>query len=72
MSDLNTRLRSAVDRQRWRARGSSFAAKLKATQAVWFPPETAKTATKTGKKAAKKTTRTTKKAGRKATRASGG
>jgi hypothetical protein len=62
MSDLNTRLKSVADRQQWRARGASFVAKLKATQAVWFPPGPAST----GKKAARKTARTTKKATRKA------
>lgn len=67
MSDLNTRLKSVVDRQRWRARGSAFVAKLEATRAVWFPPQSAKSATRTGKKAAKRTTGTAKKTARRTT-----
>ena len=58
-----------TDREKWAARGASFVTKVKATKAVWFPPEpvgtskkAASTAKKTGTKtAAKKTTAAAKK-----------
>ena len=61
--DINSRVKSVTDREKWAARGATFVTKAKATKAVWFPPkpvETSKkaasTAKKTTKRAAKKTT----------------
>ena len=61
--DINSRVKSVTDREKWSARGATFVTKAKATKAVWFPPkpvETSKkaasTAKKTTKRAAKKTT----------------
>jgi hypothetical protein len=66
--DINSRLKGVTDREKWAARGASFVAKLKATKAVWFPPEpvgtskkAASTAKKTTKRAAKRTTGAAKK-----------
>ena len=39
MIPLKNQLESVTDRQMWAARGASFMAKLKATKAVWFPPQ---------------------------------
>jgi hypothetical protein len=67
--DLNTQLRELGDRAAWAQRGASFMTKLRATKAVWFPPQPAKTGRKAAatvekgtKRSAKKTTRTAKKA----------
>ena len=72
MNDIRSRLsgaagsltNGATDRAAWKARGASFVTKLKATQAIWFPPKAeeapakaASTARKTTKKAAKRTTK---------------
>jgi uncharacterized protein YjbJ (UPF0337 family) len=51
--EIKSRWSSATDREKWAARGASFAAKAKATKAVWFPPEPVET----GKKATKRATR---------------
>ena len=76
MSEINSRWQDVTDRAKWAARGASFAAKVKATKQVWFPPgpvetgektaSTGKRATKTAKTATKKATKT---ATKKATRA---
>ena len=66
--DINNRLKGVTDREKWAERGASFVAKVKATKAVWFPPEpvgtskkAASTAKKTTKRAAKRTTGAAKK-----------
>jgi K+-sensing histidine kinase KdpD len=59
--DINSRLKSVTDREKWAARGASFVAKLKATKVVWFPPEPAKAGKKTAAAAKKSTKRVTKK-----------
>jgi DNA-binding protein HU-beta len=71
MIDVSSRLKDVTDRGKWSARGASFMTKLKATKAVWFPPEPvdsgakgASTAKKATTKAAKKSAGTTKKAGK--------
>ena len=61
MIDVKGRWQSVTDREKWAARGASFVAKTKATKAVWFPPEPAKTAGKAASAAKKTTTRTAKK-----------
>ncbi len=68
MSDLKSRWNSVSDKKKWAARGGSFVVKVKATKAVWFPPEpvgtskkAASTAKKTTKRAAKRTTGAAKK-----------
>jgi hypothetical protein len=72
MIEIKSRWKNATDRGKWAARGGSFVAKVKATKAVWFPPEpvetgrsTASTATKASRKTAgaatRKTTGATKK-----------
>jgi hypothetical protein len=68
MIDIKTHWQSATDRGKWSARGAAFVTKVKATKAVWFPPQPAKTGTKavsaakrTTKSAAKKTTSGAKK-----------
>ncbi len=58
MIEIKRRLESVADKKKWAARGASFVAKAKATQAVWFPPKPAKT----GKKAASSTKKATKRA----------
>jgi hypothetical protein len=63
MMQLESRLKSVADREKWAARGASVAAKLKATKAVWFPP----TPAKAGKKTAASARKTTKKAAKKGT-----
>jgi hypothetical protein len=74
MIGIKSRLEGVADKQKWRARGASFMAKVKATEAVWFPPKPAETgkkaastAKKTAKKATKKTSKKTTAAARKAT-----
>ena len=62
MNQIKDRWTSATDRGRWAARGSTFAAKLKATKAVWFPPkpvETGAKAASAAKDGAKNTTKKT-------------
>ena len=61
MAQIQSRLKSVADRQRWAARGATFVAKAKATKVVWFPPkpvdtgvEAASTAKKATHGAAKK------------------
>lgn len=54
MIDIKSAVKDVSDKKRWTERRASFVAKVKATQAVWFPPKPAAT----GKKA----TRTVKKA----------
>jgi len=79
MIGIRNGLGSVTDRKQWGARGASFVAKVKATKAVWFPPEpvetgkkVAATAQKTAQKTAKKTTGTAKKATGSATKKSTG
>ena len=63
MTDLKSTWKSVTDREHWAARGATFVAKVKATKAVWFPPQPAET----GKKAASGARKTTKRAGKKTT-----
>ena len=63
MTDLKSAWKSVTDREHWAARGATFVAKVKATKAVWFPPQPAET----GKKAASGARKTTKRASKKAT-----
>ena len=74
MFEMKSRLKSVTDREEWAAHGASFVAKVKATKAVWFPPqpvETGKKAVSTARKATtgatKKSTGATKKTTKKAT-----
>ena len=74
MIELKSGLKSVTDKEQWAERGASFVAKVKATKAVWFPPEPAKTgkqvastAKKTAKKTAKRTTKKSTAAARKST-----
>jgi len=67
MFEFKSRLRSLTDRERWRARAAGFTTKVKATQAVWFPPEPAQAP----RKAAKAAGRTTKKSAASAARRGG-
>jgi hypothetical protein len=66
MIELKSGLQSITDKGQWASRGASFVTKVKATKAVWFPPEpsgeqVASSAQKTAKKAARKTTAGTRK-----------
>jgi hypothetical protein len=61
MIDIKDRIKGVTDTEQWAARGASFVAKVKATKAVWFPPEPVET----GKKAASTATKATKKAAKK-------
>ncbi len=63
MIDIKDRVKGVADREKWAARGASFAAKAKATKAVWFPPDPAKA----GKRAASTTKKATKRTSKKAT-----
>lgn len=65
MSQIKDRWTSATDRGKWAARGSSFTAKLKATKAVWFPPEPVKTGEKAASAAKNGAKKTSKKTGSK-------
>lgn len=72
MIELKSGLKSITDKGQWASRGASFVTKVKATKAVWFPPEpsgkqAASSANKTAQKTAKKTTRKTTAAARKTT-----
>ena len=70
--DINNRLKGVTDREKWAARGASFVAKVKATKAVWFPPEpvgTSKKAASTAKKATKRAAKRTTGAAKKSTSA---
>ena len=67
MIDVKSGFKSVSDKDRWADRGASLVAKLKATKAVWFPPEPVKS----GKKATSTAKRATKKSARKATAAAG-
>ena len=70
MVELKSGLKSVTDKKQWADRGAAFVAKVKATKAVWFPPEPVKTgkqAASTAKKATKKSTRKTTAAARKST-----
>jgi hypothetical protein len=73
MIDIQHGLKQVASRERWAARGASFMVKVKATKAVWFPPEPAKSgqrAATAGAQAAsagaQATGRTTKRATKKA------
>ena len=61
MFEINSRLKSVTDTERWAARGASFMAKVKATKAVWFPPEPVETGKKAVSAAKKSTTGATRK-----------
>ena len=56
MIDIRSELGSITDRCKWVARGASFVTKLKATKAVWFPPEPVKSATQATTGTAEKAT----------------
>ena len=78
MTQIQSRLKSVVDRERWLARGATFVAKARATKVVWFPPrpvdtgvEAASTAKKVTGGATKKTIGAAKKASGAAKKASG-
>lgn len=66
MIELKSGFQSVTDKERWADGGASLVAKLKATKAVWFPPEP----TKSGKKATSTAKKATKKAAKKATKKS--
>ncbi|WP_180934241.1 hypothetical protein [Nocardioides ungokensis] len=75
MIGIRNGLGSITDRKQWGARGATFVAKVKATKAVWFPPEPVETGKKVAAaagKTAKKTTGTAKKATGSATKKSTG
>jgi hypothetical protein len=80
MIEIRSRWKSVADKEKWAARGASFAAKAKATKVVWFPPKPVETRKKTAssskkatKGAAKKTTGAAKKTAQGTTkRATGG
>src|SRR6478672_85576 len=70
MIDIKSGLQGVTDRGAWASRGASFVAKVKATKAVWFPPEPVQTGKKvasTAKKATKQTTKKTTGAAKKTT-----
>lgn len=71
MIDIKSRLDGVTDRGVWAARGASFVAKVKATKAVWFPPQPVEAGGKTTSTAKKATKRTTKKTTAAAKKASG-
>jgi hypothetical protein len=62
MNEIKSRWKGVTDREKWAARGASFAAKAKATKAVWFPPKPVETGKKAASAAKKATKTTTKKA----------
>ena len=62
MNEIKSRWNGVTDREKWDERGASFAAKAKATKAVWFPPKPVETGKKAASAAKKATKRTTKKA----------
>jgi hypothetical protein len=68
MIGIKNRWERISDKKSWAARRTSFVAKVKATQAVWFPPKPAETGSKaasTAKKTTKKATKKTASAARK-------
>ena len=64
MTEIKSRWQSFTDQEKWAGRGASFAAKVKATKVVWFPPKPVES----GKKAASTAKKTTKKATKSATK----
>jgi hypothetical protein len=80
MIEIRSRWKSVADKEKWAARGASFAAKAKATKVVWFPPKPVETGKKTASSskkatrgAAKKTTGAAKRTAQGTTkRATGG
>jgi len=67
MFEIKSRLNSVTDREEWAARGASFVAKVKATKAVWFPPQPVETGKKAVSTARKATTGATRKTTKKTT-----
>ncbi len=65
MIEIKSRWKSVTDREKWAARGASFAAKAKATKVVWFPPKPVETGKKAASTAKKATKRATKRASKK-------
>ena len=61
MFEIKSRLKGVTDTEQWAARGASFVAKVKATKAVWFPPEPVETTKKAAATARKTTTGAAKK-----------
>lgn len=79
MAEIQSRLKSAADREKWAARGATFVAKAKATKVVWFPPkpvdagtQAAATATTATRKGARKSTGAAKRSTGAAAKASTG
>ena len=61
MIEIKSRLKGVTDRGQWAAHGASFVAKVKATKAVWFPPQPVETGKKAVSAAKNATTGATKK-----------
>jgi len=64
MFNIKSRWDNLTAREKWHARTVAFGTKVKATKAVWFPPEPGKTSTaasKAARRTAKKTSGTAKK-----------
>ncbi|WP_175582645.1 hypothetical protein [Nocardioides guangzhouensis] len=61
MIDIKSPVKSVTDREKWAARGATFMAKVKATKAVWFPPEPAEAGKQTVSKAKNATAKATRK-----------
>ena len=67
MIELKSGLQSITDKGQWASRGASFVTKVKATKAVWFPPEPSGKVASSAQQTAKKATRKTTAAARKTT-----
>ena len=67
MIDIKSRWKGVADKPMWSARGAALVAKLKATKAVWFPPEPAATGKKAGRKASATARKTTKRTAKRTT-----
>ena len=65
MTEFKSRWKSLTNRGQWAVRGSAFAGKVKATKAVWFPPEPVKTGEKAASAAKNGAKKTSKKTGSK-------
>jgi len=72
MIDIRSGLGSVTDRGAWAARGASFMTKVKATKAVWFPPEPVESGKKTASAAKKATKQTARKTAGTAKKTTGG
>ena len=65
LNGVTDRVKGVADRDRWSAHGASLLAKVKATKAVWFPPDVAEDGRKTAGTAGRATRSTTKRAAKK-------